>query len=470
MNEHPRRSVAQYLRMSTEMQTYSLQYQAAANAAFAEAQGWRIVRTFEDPGVSGLTLNARPGLRSLLADVLGGEPGYDAILVYDVSRWGRFQDLDQGAHYEFVCREAGVEVIYTAEPFAQDGGLVSAILKHLKRVMAAEYSRDLSMKVRRAQRGLQAQGYWVGGSPGYGLRRLSVSPAGEIGALMERGQRKALHGYRVVLVPGPDDEIRTVRRIYSLFLVSGMRMPTIAGLLNSEGVPAERGAAWTRQRIRSVLTNEKYTGVIVGGRHTGPLSGIRRRRPRSEWVRAEASLVPLVPRERFDLVQAQLPTPKDKRLTDEQLLDELRTAWEDAGHLSTTVIDQHPATHCTVVYKRRFGSLEAAYAHLGYQPSPRQRAASRNARARDNGRFKPRPELIDPAEGWARLEAHYRRLGRVSSNTIEVDPDLPSVGWYRNTFGGMEAIYERLGYEPSPRQRFHIELCQVGARNYRKPS
>jgi len=466
---HPR-AVAQYLRMSTEMQTYSLEFQTAANAAFAATEGWDIVRTYTDPGISGLSLNSRPGLRSLLADILAGEPGYDAVLVYDVSRWGRFQDLDQGAHYEFVCREAGVEVIYTAEPFAQDGSLVSAILKHLKRVMAAEYSRDLSAKVRRAQRGLQAQGYWVGGSPGYGLRRLSIGPAGEIGALMQQGQRKALHGYRVVLVPGPDDEVRTVRRIYSLFLVGGLRMPTIAGLLNTEGVPAERGAAWTRQRVRSVLTNEKYTGVIIGGRHTGPLGGIRRLRPRSEWVRAEACLAPLIARARFDLVQAQLPTPKHKRSTDAQLLDELRGAWADAGRLSTSVIDQHPATHCAVVYKRRFGSLEAAYERLGYSPSARQRAASRNARTRDNGRFKPRPETIDPDVAWALLEAHYRRLGRVSSNTIEVDPALPSVGWYRTTFGDLEAIYSRLGYEPSSQQRFHIALRRIGAGKYRRPS
>jgi DNA invertase Pin-like site-specific DNA recombinase len=470
MDERPRRAVAQYLRMSTEMQTYSLEFQTAANAAFAAAEGWQIVRTYADPGISGLSLNARPGLRALLADVLAGAPGYDAVLVYDVSRWGRFQDLDQGAHYEFVCREAGVEVIYTAEPFVQDGSLVSAILKHLKRVMAAEYSRDLSAKVRRAQRGLQTKGYWVGGSPGYGLRRLSVGPAGEVGALMQQGQHKALHGYRVVLVPGPDAEVRTVRRIYSLFLVGGLRMPTIAGLLNTEGVPAERGAAWTRQRVRSVLTNEKYTGVIVGGKHTGPLGGVRRLRPRSEWIRADNCLAPLISRDRFDLVQAQLPTPRHRRATDEQLLEELRMAWADAGRLSTSVIDQHPKTHGVDVYKRRFGSLEAAYDRIGYEPSPRQRAASRSARVRDKGRFKPRPDLIDPAVAWAQLEAHYRRLGRVSSNTIEVDPALPSVGWYRNVFGSMDAIYARLGYEPSPRQRFHIALHRMGASDYRRPS
>jgi phage terminase small subunit len=152
------------------------------------------------------------------------------------------------------------------------------------------------------------------------------------------------------------------------------------------------------------------------------------------------------------------------------LLDELRNAWADSGRLSTSVIDQHPETHCAAVYKRRFGSLEATYDRLGYSPSARQRAASQTARTRDTGRFKSRPELIDRDVAWAQLAAHYRRLGRISSNTIEVDPTLPSVGWYRNAFGSLEAIYARLGYTPSWRQRFHIDLNRIGARNYRRPS
>jgi len=232
------------------------------------------------------------------------------------------------------------------------------------------------------------------------------------------------------------------------------------------------GARRERLRYRPGATPRLGTrpGDIIGGRHTGPLGGVRRLRPRLEWVRAEASVEPLISRERFEMVQAQLPTPKHRRATDEQLLDELRAAWAAAGRLSTSVIEQQPGTHSVVVYKRRFGSLEAAYERLGYAPSARQCAASRSARARDRRRFKPRPEVIDPDVAWARLEAHYRRLGRVSCNTIEVDPDLPSVGWYRNRFGGLAEIYARLGYEPSWRQRFHIELQRIGARNYRRPS
>jgi len=177
---------AQYVRMSTEHQRYSVEYQSVENAAYALARGYTVVRTYLDSGISGLTLAKRDGLKALLSDVVGGRADFEVVLVYDVSRWGRFQDADEAAHYEFVCREAGVAVEYTAEPFQNDGSLVATLVKHLKRAMAAEYSRELSAKVSRAQRGLGAKGYWQGGPAGLGLRRVSVNPDGSFRDQLER--------------------------------------------------------------------------------------------------------------------------------------------------------------------------------------------------------------------------------------------------------------------------------------------
>src|SRR5262245_16803164 len=93
----------QYLRMSTEHQRYSLANQAAAIADFARTRGIEIVRSYFDPGKSGLTLEGRAGLQALLAAVLEPARDFDTVLILDVSRWGRFQDIDQSAHYEFLC-------------------------------------------------------------------------------------------------------------------------------------------------------------------------------------------------------------------------------------------------------------------------------------------------------------------------------------------------------------------------------
>ena len=125
---------AQYLRMSTEHQQYSLVNQSASIHKYAETHGFTVVRTYSDPAKSGLFLKNRRGLRDLLQDVTGGNTEYKAILVYDVSRWGRFQDTDEAAHYEFLCKSAGVPIHYCAEAFINDGSLPSSIMKTLKRV------------------------------------------------------------------------------------------------------------------------------------------------------------------------------------------------------------------------------------------------------------------------------------------------------------------------------------------------
>src|SRR5579864_427900 len=169
---------AQYLRMSTEHQQYSLENQSTAIQKYAESQSFEVVRTYSDTAKSGLVLRRRTGLQQLLQDVVSGNSSYRAILVYDVSRWGRFQDTDESAHYEFLCKSAGVPVHYCAEAFANDGTLPSLIMKALKRTMAGEYSRDLGVKVFAGMKRLTLLGFKAGGVAGYGLRRMLVSAFG----------------------------------------------------------------------------------------------------------------------------------------------------------------------------------------------------------------------------------------------------------------------------------------------------
>src|ERR1700683_745503 len=134
---------AHYLRISTEHQQYSLQNQSIAVQCYSDAQGFEIVQRYSDAAKSGLVLANRPGLRQLLQDVVSGKCTYKAILVYDVSRWGRFQESDEAAHYEFLCKSAGVPVHYCAETFANDGTLGTLIMKALKRTMAAGFMCEI---------------------------------------------------------------------------------------------------------------------------------------------------------------------------------------------------------------------------------------------------------------------------------------------------------------------------------------
>ncbi|MGH7295033.1 MAG: recombinase family protein, partial [Polyangiaceae bacterium] len=172
--------VAQYVRMSTEHQQYSTENQGDVIAEYARKRGMEIVRTFADEGKSGLRIEGRKELQHLMAVVQSGKADFERVLVYDVSRWGRFQDADESAHYEFMCKMAGIQVLYCAEQFENDGSPVATIVKGVKRAMAGEYSRELSAKVFKGQCRLIELGFRQGGSAGYALRRRLVDQAGQV--------------------------------------------------------------------------------------------------------------------------------------------------------------------------------------------------------------------------------------------------------------------------------------------------
>jgi len=110
--------------MSDEAQQYSVDNQKAAIAEYAARHGFTIVKTYVDLGKSGAVAKHRAGLGELLSDVTSGDVDYKAILVYDVSRWGRFPNSDEAAHYEFLCSNAGIPLHYCAEQFPNDGTTV----------------------------------------------------------------------------------------------------------------------------------------------------------------------------------------------------------------------------------------------------------------------------------------------------------------------------------------------------------
>src|SRR6202034_3015359 len=143
----------------------------------------------------------------MIRDVQDGTINFSSILVYDVSRWGRFQDADESAYYEFICRRAGVSVHYCAEQFENDGSPVSTIVKGVKRAMAGEYSRELSTKVFLGACRLIQEGFKQGGTAGFGLRRMLVDHTGQQKGMLKMGEHKSIQTDRVILVPGPNEEV-----------------------------------------------------------------------------------------------------------------------------------------------------------------------------------------------------------------------------------------------------------------------
>jgi DNA invertase Pin-like site-specific DNA recombinase len=221
--------------MSTDHQECSIEIQSTAIALYAASHNMGIVRSYVDSGKSGLTIARREGLQELIRTVTRPQADFEVILVYDVSRWGRFQDVDESAHYEFLCRRSGIQVRYCAEKFENDGTPTSNILKALKRMMAGEYSRELSAKVFAAQCRLASLGYWSTGIPPYGTRRQTISKDGLRKQILQPGEQKNIRTDRVILVPGPPQELSDVRYIFDAFTKRKKRFWEIRNGLNRQG-------------------------------------------------------------------------------------------------------------------------------------------------------------------------------------------------------------------------------------------
>ena len=357
---------AQYLRMSTEAQEYSLLNQAESIGKYAERNGFEIVKTYEDPGRSGLVLRERPGLRRLLADVVSPDPGYKAILVYDVSRWGRFQDSDEAAAYEFLCRQAGAAVHYCAESFVNDLSIPSSIMKALKRSMAAEYSRELGIRCYQGQKRLAQMGFRTGGASGYGWRRMLVSRQGKKIRILGKGEYKSLSTDRVVLVPGPKKEVETIRTMFAM-LLRGTRPAEIARHLNREGTKPLGKVPWNFYSVCRILRSPKCTGTNVWGQSSRKLHSKCRFLPRPEWICSPGAFPPIVDQKTYDRAQRILDNTTQSR-SNEALLKDLKRLLTRKGRLSMTIIEEAPKLASLSCYHMRFGSLRDIYRLVGYDP------------------------------------------------------------------------------------------------------
>jgi DNA invertase Pin-like site-specific DNA recombinase len=365
---------AQYLRVSTERQEYSLDCQSARIADYGRQNDFAVCQTYCDEAKSGLEIGKRRGLSQLIQDVVRGEQPYKAVLVYDVSRWGRFQDPDEAAHYEFLCKAAGVQVHYCAEHFSNDGQIASLILKTLKRVMAAEYSRELSEKVFAGLTRVVKRGFRTGALPGYGFRRLLLSGDGTPKQQLAAGERKSIATDRVVLVPGPADEVFWVGEIYRLFLSEKKTFTGIAAALQERRAPFLDGKQWSDHAVMRILTHPKYKGTAVYNRTTERLCSKSRRVPEPEWIIVPNAFNPLVDPEIFDAAQDEL-RQRFRRRSDEDVLGQMKSLLKTHSRLTTKILCAHGLSAGSI--NHRFGSLINAYDLIGYRSMHKKTAEHR---------------------------------------------------------------------------------------------
>lgn len=372
---------AEYVRMSTEHQQYSIANQSVVIQQYASQNSIEIVRTYVDRGKSGLAVEGRPGLQSLLTTVISGVADFELLLVYDVSRWGRFQDVDESAYYEYTLKKAGVRIVYCAEPFRDTGSPTDALIKTLKRAMAAEYSRELSAKVSAGQRRIAELGYRLGGLAGFGFRRVAVDPSGSRRIVLRDGERKGIKTDRVTLARGPKEEVRTVQKVFALFVNDGFGERRISQYLNERGVLTRQGRPWSRETIHRMLINPKYVGDLAYNRTVTTIGSLPVPNARDKWTYVPNRFPAVISRDVWNRAQ-EVFERRVGRSTEEVMLARLRSLLAKHGRLTYDLIDAEPGMPAAQTYHRHFGSISEAYRRVGWEGSTHRPQITRSPEVR----------------------------------------------------------------------------------------
>lgn len=330
------RAVAYYRHSAQDRQKNSVEIQCDQVRAWAVANQVEIVQEFADRGKSGLTAEGRPAFTEMM-ELVRSKADFTKVLVLDVSRWGRFQDIDLSAQYSAECKQHGKEVVYVNLGIENDGSPVYPLVVNFERWRSAQYSRELSDKVHKGCVKIAEQGYRAGGSAPYATHRIMVDEKDAPQKILEHGERKSIQNWRVKLTPGEPQHVEIIQDIFHQFVDRGLTERQIAGVLNERGIVSPGGRAWTPNAVQRLLKNRTYAGSVVYNRTTGKLKTSRRSNPREDWVITERAYQPLIPPEVFDRARERFED-RQKTLSQEEMAERLHAILDRYGILTRSLI------------------------------------------------------------------------------------------------------------------------------------
>ncbi|WKZ29443.1 MAG: recombinase family protein [Patescibacteria group bacterium] len=303
-----KKAVAYYRHSAEDKQENSVPIQREQVQRFADRHSIDIIHEEVDEGKSGLTAG-RPGFQRLFDEwVLNPEaPVFDFVLVLDVSRWGRFQDQDESAHYQFLCKKHGRPVVYLSRGLPKpDESPMAQMENPFHRIMAGQYSAELSDKVSKGCIRTSQQGYSNGGIACFGLARFLLDIDKKPVRVLRKGEHKCIANERVVFVPADDGTTQTVQDIFQYFVTRRLGLDRIVGMLNASEVRSPNGGTWNKTKIIRILMNEVYTGTLVYNKTWNKLKKGHRKNPRSEWIKTENAIPAIIDKQTFELAQERL--------------------------------------------------------------------------------------------------------------------------------------------------------------------
>lgn len=236
----PRTAVAYARYSSAGQRDVSIEQQLRDIRAYAEREGYTIIREYTDHARSGFrNVSARTEFQAMIASAMTGS--YDTVLCWKVDRFGRSRE--DSAIYKGQLSRLGVSVVYVMEPIPE--GAAGVLTEGMLEAIAEWYSRNLSENVRRGMND-NARKCLYNGTTVYGYDGI-------------RNQRYQIN----------EEQAAVVRQIFQLY-IDGNSLAQIARILNDSGQRTESGKLFCINKLHNILKQERYLGIYMFGDYRIP--------------------------------------------------------------------------------------------------------------------------------------------------------------------------------------------------------
>ncbi len=298
-------NVALYARLSREdidkhEESESIISQKAMLTKYISNQeDMNLVDLYVDDGYSGTSFN-RPNFDRMWEDIK--DKKVNCVVVKDLSRFGR-NDIEASNFIEVMFPLMNVRFISIIDNVDTylDPNSASGLLVSFKNIMNAEYSRDLSLKVRSAHQAHRRRGEFIGSFAPYGYM-------------------KDPNDHHKLIID--EKAANIVKIIYSMYL-QGNSSISIARYLNAQNIPTpyqykkENGSKiyspnrqckivmWSFSTIKTILQHPVYCGDMVQGiRECVSFRDKKKRfKLQEEWIIVKNTHEPIISREDFEKTQ-----------------------------------------------------------------------------------------------------------------------------------------------------------------------
>jgi site-specific DNA recombinase len=269
-----------YARYSSDLQRdTSLEDQIAVGKRHATERKWSVLtdHIYTDAGISGASIQNRPGVQRLLAAAAHQPKPFDVLLVDDSSRIAR--DIADAIRVMQQLKFLGIRVIYISQGIDSESEQADALVA-VHGLIDSLYLKELAKKVKRGLAGQMDRGFSTGGRQ-YGYRKIVVPD--DSGKKDAQGHPMSI-GTRIEVNPS---EATVIRRMFE-WAAEGVGLTSIVERLNAEGIPAASGKRWSKTPVSRILKNERYLGKQIWGQQSvehepGTGRRIKRDNPRTEW-------------------------------------------------------------------------------------------------------------------------------------------------------------------------------------------